>query len=645
MTKLLRLVGLLIALILSAQLALAVTPAKIPITGHLGALGPDPSNPVVYQVKFALSYCGANQPKVIGQGTWVATTATYQADVNGLLSGTIWPNDFISCGGVSGNSRYNVTYLVNGQVIGPVMCFQVLSTAGVFNLDAAVPCAVTPPPTPPPPFLDAGFRNLTLAGDLFGNNATFNGFISGLVVNGIMNVAAFPGTDLGQKFASASALCSDAAPCHFSIAPGAYTYATPILLPHRAQGLSITCDRNATLTYTGTGDAFGIQPSVNGPFNAGGTMFDGGCVLNGTAAANSGIHLRAGSDYTVENWTISGFSNGQGIWVDGANVVTLAFNNIRSNQVGIRLSGNRCNGANLCDWDQNSSHQWVNAAVGGETGFAANAVKAYMNHVVGNSHWGAIDTDVVGGSNTQGFNNAFVDNVFENNGTAGGAFGAGLIGFTEGATWERNYFESNTQGLVVGCVNGTPSSVTPPSGYTAQFCGTARKTVIRANFFNDPSTADEALLNFADSFTVADNSVNSNAGCLADANTISGLVSVANNKVYGTGSEICQAGIPGGTLNNYQENGDVSGLAKHFYGATQTDGVITNNQLALLNTGQGTMNSGAVIVMKLGAITVWQSTVQPSGVCDTSGTHGSIWIWPGGMSVCTAGVWKAATLT
>jgi hypothetical protein len=177
--RILRLAGLLLVLIASAQLALAQS--KIPLIGHFGGVGPNPGNPTTYQVKFDLAYCGSNIPRIFGVLTPSATTATYTADSTGLISSTIWPNDDITCGSTIGGTRYNVTYLVNGSAIGPVTCYQVLSTVGTFNLDAAIPCAVTPPPPPPPPpYVDAEFRNMTLSGDLFANNGTFYGQLNGI---------------------------------------------------------------------------------------------------------------------------------------------------------------------------------------------------------------------------------------------------------------------------------------------------------------------------------------------------------------------------------------------------------------------------------------------------------------------------------
>lgn len=196
MTKrLLRLAGLLFVLAVSAQLALAQS--QIPIIGHFGGVGPDPSNPTIYQVQLQLAYCGGNIPRVFGVQSTIATTASYTADSTGLVSGMIWPNDVITCGQTLGGTRYNVSYLVNNSKVGPTVCYQVLSTVGTFNLDAAIPCAVTPPPPPPPPpYVDAEFRNLTLSGDLFGNNGSFSGLLKAYSLNGVVNASSYASLNL-----------------------------------------------------------------------------------------------------------------------------------------------------------------------------------------------------------------------------------------------------------------------------------------------------------------------------------------------------------------------------------------------------------------------------------------------------------------
>lgn len=160
-----------------AQFAHAQT--KVIISGHAGDITDNTQTPApLVAVKFSLAYCGANQPRVFGVANPVSTNATFTADpVTLAITGQVWPNDLMSCGGVTGGTRYNVQWLVNGVRVGPQQCYQVLSP-GPFNLDTAQPCATVPPPTPPPGTQDAHVRNLTVDGLLSGFNAVFSGDVT-----------------------------------------------------------------------------------------------------------------------------------------------------------------------------------------------------------------------------------------------------------------------------------------------------------------------------------------------------------------------------------------------------------------------------------------------------------------------------------
>lgn len=153
--------------------------SRIPVTGHFGGVGTDTPNN--FGVRFELTYCGANLPRVFGVFNPVLTNTTLVVDpTTGLISGQIWPNDFLNCGGTLGGTRYNVTAMVNNVPQGPPQCYQVLSSAGTFNLDTAQPCVQVPPPPPPPGFGDYEFNNLTLTGLLQGTSANFTGDVTAL---------------------------------------------------------------------------------------------------------------------------------------------------------------------------------------------------------------------------------------------------------------------------------------------------------------------------------------------------------------------------------------------------------------------------------------------------------------------------------
>jgi hypothetical protein len=628
-------------------------------------------------VEFQLTNCGNNTPTVSGSAVLLSkavdfypdSTGALTAAANGGLTPRLYGNDVINCGGAF-TSRYSVRYYVGGIPQGPAKFYFITSTVA-FDLTTATPINLQPPLSPPYPNLttcapgsyasglnkdlsvkclnlpdgasNAVVTNPTATQEIANQPLVLDGPLSGQTgtfvnMNGAVNATTFPGGDLGVQVNNALATCTDAAPCHVFIPPGVYSYSTTITLPSMQQGLDFTCDRLATLTFTGTGDALRTSVAVNGGGNQGGMLIDGGCKIAGSAAANSGLHIRAGQNIAVTGATFSGFTNGDGIWVDGANVVSIDKVTSKGNQNGIHLTGNTCNGANVCTWDRNSSGAWFSSGAGGTSAFAPNAIKVYRSQFSSNSHWGAIVDDVVGGSVSAGFANAFIDDTFESNGS-GGQYGGALIGLATATRFQGNYFEGNVNGIMEGCVGGTPSYVTGPTGYSAQFCGTAVKTTVSQNFFNDPSSADEVYYNFAASPSTDDNVVNSNAKCLVDTGTTSGNVSLKANTVLGSGSLQCQGGTPGGSLTNYIEEGDVANSEKHFHGTTTVDGTFSAGTLTQLNTGQSTMPVGGVIILKLGSINVWQGSTPPAGTC---GANPNIWFTNTDMYICS-GTWRLVT--
>jgi hypothetical protein len=166
--------GILAFLLLIAP-HLVVAQSTIPITGNVG----DASNgiPPGMGVKFELYGCGSNIPRVVGVFGIIKQNFTLTPDSNGLITGTIWPNDVINCGGVTGTTRYNVTVLLDNIPQTLTACYAVLSTAVTFNLNTATPCTSATPPTPPGGPYDGTFLNLNVMGLLSGGNALFSGTV------------------------------------------------------------------------------------------------------------------------------------------------------------------------------------------------------------------------------------------------------------------------------------------------------------------------------------------------------------------------------------------------------------------------------------------------------------------------------------
>jgi hypothetical protein len=153
----------------------SIAQTTIPVTGHAF----DPSQGVVagMGIKFELYNCGSNTPRVVGLFGIVKQNFTLTPDTNGLITGTIVPNDRINCGGVAGTTRYWITPLLDGVPQTLKACYAVLSSMGTFNLDTATPCtSATPPPPPGGPY-DATYANLNVMGLLSGGNGLFSGTI------------------------------------------------------------------------------------------------------------------------------------------------------------------------------------------------------------------------------------------------------------------------------------------------------------------------------------------------------------------------------------------------------------------------------------------------------------------------------------
>ena len=162
------------ALLLCSGLLLRAQ-STIPVTGNVG----DASDgvPPGMAVKFELYNCGSNVPRIVGVFGILKQNFTLTPDADGLLTGTIWPNDLIDCGGVTGTTRYNVTILLNNVPQTLTACYAVLSTMGTLNLNTATPCTGSSPPTPPGPPYDGFFANLNFSGLLSGGSALFAGTV------------------------------------------------------------------------------------------------------------------------------------------------------------------------------------------------------------------------------------------------------------------------------------------------------------------------------------------------------------------------------------------------------------------------------------------------------------------------------------
>jgi hypothetical protein len=236
-------------------------------------------------------------------------------------------------------------------------------------------------------------------------------------VNGVLNPTQYAGSDIGAKVNTAWKSGKTV-----RIPWGTYSFSTTIA--HPGEGYELECDAGAVLDYTGSGDAI-TMPGAGTGTHVAGIDGDGGCLLQGNATAQSGIHLNPSGHAFVRNIRIWGFTNanhGYGIYDTGANSVEL--NNIDSehNTVGVYLTG----------------------VTSGGNGYAANAVHIEDSEISSNSTWGVISEDS-GCACTQNLGNVISNNVLEGNGS-----GDLYLDWEFGTTVSGNYFESSGINIELG---------------------------------------------------------------------------------------------------------------------------------------------------------------------------------------------------
>lgn len=157
--------------------------------------------------EFVLMYCGANQARVNGTALLMGdNTASlvrklvYPTSLTPNISTQLYGNNVITCGTTVGNTRWRVTYYVNGQASSSAV-YNILSTTNPFDLTSQVPVTVAPvivAPTGDTTYARLDGGNTPFTGTVeFNGQSYFGGGIYGPVTfNGAttFNAAAvFPG--------------------------------------------------------------------------------------------------------------------------------------------------------------------------------------------------------------------------------------------------------------------------------------------------------------------------------------------------------------------------------------------------------------------------------------------------------------------
>ena len=136
----------------------AQTPVPLPVIGNLSSII---GNGQAYAgVAIQLQNC-LSPVSIPGYSVIVQQGYQVRADPSGVVSSAVWPNDLIDCNGTTGNSQYQLSFVVNGAVQGTPQCYQVVSTQGSWNLNTQQPIACSQSPPNPQ---DLQVRNLNITG-------------------------------------------------------------------------------------------------------------------------------------------------------------------------------------------------------------------------------------------------------------------------------------------------------------------------------------------------------------------------------------------------------------------------------------------------------------------------------------------------
>jgi hypothetical protein len=285
-------------------------------------------------------------------------------------------------------------------------------------------------------------------------------------VNGVLNPTQFTGNDIGAQINTAWLSGRTV-----RIPAGTYNFATTI--NHPGSGHKLECDAGTVLNYTGSADAITLEQTNAGGNQNAGIDGNGGCILQGTSAAQSGVHLYPSNHTFIRNLRITGFTNssfGYGIYDTGGNSVEINNVSIYGNRTGVYLTGTPMYG----------------------TSFAANAVHIEDSDISSNSAW-AVDSELNGcNCTTQNLGNVISNNVFEQNG-----LGDLRLNFDYGTSVTGNYFESGGVNVNIGETQNAWGTSVTHNYFTGSSAVTSSVTIGYGSFFNieenaligQPSTA------------------------------------------------------------------------------------------------------------------------------------------------------------
>ncbi len=137
---------------------------------------------------------------------------------------------------------------------------------------------------------------------------------------------------------------------------------------------------------------------------------------------------------------IKGFSQGDGVLVEGTNVMVIDNNIFTGNKNGVELITTSCSPASVCAPGTHGA---------GYKGYAANAIHSRNNHYFGNYGWGLLLDQTTRGGGT-GLGNESDGDTYEQNGA-----GAISTESENGFSVHNGYFETNPHFIVCGTAAGS----------------------------------------------------------------------------------------------------------------------------------------------------------------------------------------------
>lgn len=142
-------------------------------------------------LQFELKGCFGNQPRYNGAALLWPVVKKYTASSLGAISGTIYRNDYITCGSSTDSSYWEMTVVQNGAKSPPC---NVRIAASTFN--ANQPTCLNVNPTVTAPTTDSTYAKLD------NTNGPFTGNLQAVQFDGVRTVSQSAGATLGARIAA-----------------------------------------------------------------------------------------------------------------------------------------------------------------------------------------------------------------------------------------------------------------------------------------------------------------------------------------------------------------------------------------------------------------------------------------------------------